>query len=97
MVPAVTATRLPARSRNDLIGEPFFTSTLVPETKMVGEKLTRFCRSRLLVVEPHSRSTVPRSTASMRESEVTGTHLIARLLFTASSMAVTSSRQSSIE
>ncbi len=80
-----------------MIGEPFFTSTLVPETNIVGEKLTRFWRSRLLVVEPHSRSTCPLTTASMRESEVTGTHLIARLLFTASSIAVTGARQSSIE
>ena len=50
----------PARSRNDLIGEPFFTISLVPETKIVGEKATRFWRSRLFVVEPHSRSTWPR-------------------------------------
>ena len=59
VVPAVTTTVLPARSRNDLIGEPFFTSSLVPETKIIGEKPTSFWRSRLLVVDPHSRSTWP--------------------------------------
>ena len=74
MVPAVTATVLPARSRNELIGDPHLTITLVPATKMTGEKATRFCRSTLLVVEPHSRSTRPVTTASMRESAVTGTH-----------------------
>ncbi|MNG35327.1 hypothetical protein D3C84_1220340 [compost metagenome] len=69
----------------------------MPETNIVGEKATRFWRSRLLVVEPHSRSTWPLTTASMRESEVTGTHLIVRLLLTVSSMAVTSARHSSME
>ncbi|CKW25900.1 Uncharacterised protein [Mycobacterium tuberculosis] len=49
------------------------------------------------MVEPHSRSTWPFTTASMRESDVTGTHLMARLLSTASSMALTSERHSSIE
>lgn len=76
---------------------PFFTSTLVPETKIVGEKLTRFWRSRLLVVEPHSRSTLPLVTASKRESEVTGSHWIASVRSTALPIAVTSSRHSSIE
>ena len=68
VVPAVTATVCPARSRNDLIGEPFFTISLVPDDEDVGEKPTAFWRSRLLVVEPHSRSALPETIASMRVS-----------------------------
>ena len=97
MVPAVTATFLPARSRNEPIGEPFFTITLVPATKMIGEKATRFWRSRLLVVEPHSRSTWPLATASMRLSGVTGTQRMVRVRLTASPIADTSDLHSSIE
>ena len=77
VVPAVTTTVLPARLRYERIGEPCFTSSLVPATKMIGEKATCFCRSRLLVVEPHSRSAWPETIASMRVSEVTGSHLSA--------------------
>ena len=97
VVPAVTATFLPARSRNERIGEPFFTSSLVPETKIVGEKLTSFWRSRLLVVEPHSRSTWPEVTAAMRDSDVTGCHRIAIVRPTSSLIASTSSLHRSIE
>jgi len=39
---------------------------------MIGEKATRFCRSILLVVEPHSRSILPETTASIRVSALTG-------------------------
>jgi hypothetical protein len=38
VVPEVTTTVLPGRSRKDLIGEPSFTMSLVPETKIVGRK-----------------------------------------------------------
>lgn len=86
VVPLVTATARPPRSRNDRIGESLRTRSLVPETKIVGENATRFCRSRLLVVEPHSRSTCPLTTASMRDSAVTGTHFVASVLCTASLM-----------
>ena len=96
VVPAVTATVLPARSRNELIGDPHLTITLVPATKMTGEKATRFCRSTLLVVE-HSRSTRPVTTASMRESAVTGTHWMSTVLSMASSMDDTSALHSSME
>ena len=68
VVPAVTTTVFPARSRYERIGEPRRTSSLVPETKMTGENATCFWRSRLLVVEPHSRSARPETMASIRVS-----------------------------
>src|SRR5258708_19721947 len=76
VVPVVTTTDFPARSRNDLIGDPFDTISLVPAMKITGEKSTTFLRSVLDVVDPHSRSTCPPTTPSMRFSDVTGTHLI---------------------
>ena len=97
VVPAVTATFLLARSRTERICVSCRTMTLVPATNMMGEKATRFWRSRLLVVEPHSRSTWPLATASTRLSAVTGTQRMARLLLTASSMLVTSALHSSME
>jgi hypothetical protein len=45
---------------------------LVPATKMVDENATCFWRCRLLVVEPHSMSTAPAATFSIRFSGVTG-------------------------
>ena len=48
-------------------------SSRVRTMKIVFEKATCFCRSRLLVVEPHSMSTVPFCTSGMRFCEVTGT------------------------
>jgi hypothetical protein len=80
-----------------LIGEPRFTMSFVPDTKIVGEKATRLARSRLLVVEPHSRSAFPETTASMRLSEVTGSHLISRSRPTACDIASTRLRHRSIE
>ena len=71
--------------------------SLVPETKMVGENATRRARSRLLVVEPHSRSALPATIASMRDSEVTGTHLISSGRPTVRPIASTNLRQSAIE
>ncbi len=97
VVPAVTTTVFPARSRNDWIGEPRFTMSFVPETKIVGEKATRLPRSRFAVVDPHSRSARPSAIASMRVSEVTGSHLISSSRPIASATASTTFRQSSIE
>ncbi len=97
VVPAVTTTVLPARLRYERIGEPRFTSSLMPETKMTGEKATCFCRSRLLVVEPHSRSARPETIASNRVSEVTGVHWMAISRPTASPIASASFLHSSIE
>ena len=79
-----TTTVLPARLRYERIGEPRFTSSLVPETKITGENATCLRRSRFAVVEPHSRSARPDTIASIRVSEVTGSH------FTASSRPISS-------
>ena len=79
------------------IGEPFLTSSLVPETNIVGEKPTSFWRSRLFVVDPHSRSTWPEVTAAMRDSDVTGSHLMATVRPTSSPIASTTSLHRSIE
>jgi hypothetical protein len=97
VVPAVTATVLPRRSRKPRTRESRRTTSLVPETKIVGEKLTTFERSRLAVVEPHSRSALPEAIASMRDSDVTASHWISSARPTASDIASTSLRQSSIE
>ena len=70
---------------------------MVPETKMTGENATCFWRSRLLVVEPHSRSARPDTMASIRVSEVTASHLSATSRLSASPIASASFRQSSIE
>jgi hypothetical protein len=51
--------------------EDFFTAMRTLVTKVVGAKATCFCRASLLVVEPHSRSTVPLVTSGMRFCEVT--------------------------
>ena len=93
----MTTTVFPARLRYERIGEPRFTSSLVPATKMTGEKATCFCRSRLLVVEPHSRSALPEVIASMRVSEVTASHFSAISRPSASPIASPSFLQSSIE
>ena len=71
--------------------------SLVPDTKKVGENATDFWRSRLLVVEPHSRSTCPLATAAMRDSDVTFCHRIAIVLPRASPIASTSCRHRSME
>jgi hypothetical protein len=52
---------------------PRLTSSLVPVTKMGGEKSKAVRRSALAVVEPHSRSTAPDFTRSKRLLGLTGT------------------------
>ena len=59
IVPLVSTTVLPCRSRSERMPLPRLTSSLVPVTKIVGEKPTIARRSALAVVEPHSRSTAP--------------------------------------
>ncbi len=71
VVPFVTTTVLPFRSVNDWTFDAFGTISLVPATNIKGENATRLPRSALAVVEPHSRSILFWSTASMRSSEVT--------------------------
>ena len=53
------------------------TKSLVPATKKIGENATSFLRSKLAVVEPHSRSISPDFTAGMRVSAVTFLYLTA--------------------
>jgi hypothetical protein len=72
VVPLVTTSVLPVRSRKERIGPPRRASNLVPATKINGENATVFSRSTLSVVDPHSRSILPEVTASMRVSDVTG-------------------------
>ena len=72
MVPAVVTTVLPFRSAQSLMPESFLVIRRVPITKIVFEKATCCWRSALLVVEPHSMSTVPFCTSGMRFCDVTG-------------------------
>lgn len=58
VVPALTTTFLPIRSAQCWIPEFLRTSNRAPTIKNVFENATCFWRSRLLVVELHSRSTV---------------------------------------
>ena len=73
VVPCVTTTVLPRRSSTPLTLDDFFASILMPATNVVYAKATSFWRSRVFVVEPHSRSTLPSLTIAMRLDEVTGT------------------------
>ena len=76
VVPAMTASRLPARSLAPLMPDAVVTSRLPPSTKVVRLKSTCSRRESVCVVEPHSRSTLPPATAVIRLSDVTPTHLI---------------------
>ena len=70
VVPALTATVRPARSRYEFTrARPppsEGTISLVPLRKNTGEKATTSARSALAVVEPHSRSTAPEMTFGSR-------------------------------
>ena len=59
VVPAVETIVLPLRSLSVLMFEDFFATQRLAVTKCVIVNHTCFWRSRLLVVEPHSRSMVP--------------------------------------
>jgi len=91
VVPAVETTVLPFRSASDLMPAARLTTYRLAVTKCVIVKATCFWRSRLLVVEPHSRSIVPFAISGMRVAEVTGFSLtwmlgILSSAFTASTM-----------
>ena len=70
----VTATVRPFRSRYDLSLDNRLTSSLVPLRKMIGENATCFCRSAVIVVVPHSMSTVPLTTMGIRVWVSTATY-----------------------
>ena len=71
-VPAVATRVLPFMSASVLMFDDFLLSSRLPITNMVGANATCCWRSRLLVVEPHSRSMVPFAISGMRLAEVTG-------------------------
>ena len=68
-------TFFPLRSAKSFTPESFLVRSRVPTMKIVVEKETCFCRSRLFVVEPHSRSIVPFWTSGIRFCDVTGVSL----------------------
>src|SRR5262249_21416371 len=72
-----TAARLPVRSPSRLIFDASVTSKLPPSTNVMDVKSTCSWRESVLVVEPHSISTVPLATIVSRFSGVTFTHLTA--------------------
>ncbi|EWS62655.1 hypothetical protein Y695_04113 [Hydrogenophaga sp. T4] len=77
VVPAVTSTRRPLRSASSVTPESLWVSRRELVWKMDTENATWRARSRLWVVEPHSRSTEPFCTRGIRFCEVTGTSLTA--------------------
>ena len=79
VVPGMTATFLPPRSATRLTADAVVTRRLPPSTKVMLVKSTRSWRESVLVVDPHSMSTVPLATDVMRSSGVTGTHFTLRL------------------
>ena len=79
VVPEVDTTVLPLRSSTVCRLADFFDTNRLAVTKWVMVKETCFCRSRLLVVEPHSRSMVPFAISGMRVAEVTGLSLVSSL------------------
>ena len=71
VVPEVETTVLPLRSSILSILLAFLVTYRLAVTKWELVKPTCFWRSTLLVVEPHSRSTVPFAISGMRLAEVT--------------------------
>jgi len=71
----VTTTDLPRRSSIESMSADFLASILMPATNVVYANATCFCRSRVFVVEPHSRSILPSRSAGIRLDEDTGTQL----------------------
>ena len=91
VVPAVETMVLPLRSESLCSFADFFDTQRFAVTKCVTVNHTCFCRSRLLVVEPHSRSIVPFAMSGMRLAEVTSWYFVSSFgifssVFTASTM-----------
>ena len=78
VVPEVDTTVLPLRSASLPMFDAFFATYRFAVTKWVMVNATCFWRSRLLVVEPHSRSMVPFAISGIRVAEVTGLSLTSR-------------------
>src|SRR6202022_936253 len=89
--PEVETTDLPLRSSIELILLDFLETNRLAVRKWVLVKEICFCRSALLVVDPHSRSMVPLASNGMRVDDVTGLSLTSSLsslssFFTASTI-----------
>src|SRR5215468_6719438 len=89
VVPAVEAMVLPLRSAVLLLLAETLVMYFAAVRKWELVNHTCFWRSALLVVEPHSMSTVPLAIRGMRDDEVTGVYLTSSLasfssVFTAS-------------
>ena len=78
-MPVVVATVLPFRSATLSIPDDALTAMRTSSTYVVTAKATSFWRVALLVVEPHSMSTVPFWTSGIRFCEVTGWYLMSSL------------------
>ena len=74
VVPGITAMRLPVKSAQRCGGSLARTRALPPSTKMGRLKSTRSIRDSVIVVVPHSASTLPATTSDSRVSLSTGTH-----------------------
>src|SRR5882757_7620566 len=77
--PEVETTDLPLRSSIEPILLDFLETKRLAVRKWVLVKETCFWRSALLVVEPHSRSTVPFAISGIRVADVTGLSLTSSL------------------
>src|SRR3979411_2651466 len=91
VVPDVETTDLPLRSSIEFILLDFFETKRLAVRKRVLVNQTCFWRSALLVVEPHSRATVPLAISGMRVGEGQGLSLTSSLsslssFFTASTI-----------
>src|SRR3954464_4839296 len=75
VVPDVETTVLPLRSATAFRLLAFFETKRFAVRKYVFVNATWFCRSRLFVVDPHSRSTVPLAISGIRVADVTGLSL----------------------
>ena len=74
-MPSARTVRLPGRSVILPMPEAVVTRRLPPSRKVSAVKSTCCIRDSVLVVVPHSMSTVPLTTKAMRFSAVTLTHL----------------------
>jgi hypothetical protein len=79
-VPVVVTMVLPFRSLMPVMPELALTAMRTSSTYVVTAKATSLARVALLVVEPHSRSTVPFCTSGTRFCEVTGWYLVSSFL-----------------
>src|SRR3989304_4434210 len=92
VVPAVDTMVLPFMSSSLRIFEAFFATRRLAVTKVVTANHTCFWRSRLLGVEPHSRSMVPFAISGMRFAEVTSWYLTSSFGIFSSALSASTTR-----